>query len=291
MRELIAEDLVKRAEAKLKGFFTFFTGTNWDAANDLFKKAAAIFKSEGKWQQAGAAFKRAAQCCRELDFSYEACTNYFEAAGAFRKAGDSTDAIACWDEALQMYIEENRFHQAGKVECEIGDMCAEQRDFDEAIKHYRQSIFYYLTDDYGKNIANRIQKKVATAYVESGKLSDAANEFDKLANCDENRQLKSLSRDHHFSGMLCLVGLLRKDNLVEGVASVREKLATLSSDSSQVKTREYELVEQVCAAVEEGSPEGIREAIHHFQDVKQMDDWKTSILYGLIHVLETDDER
>ncbi|KNH04294.1 hypothetical protein XU18_0698 [Perkinsela sp. CCAP 1560/4] len=291
MKDILADDLVRKAESKLQGFFTFFTGVNYEAAADLFKKAAAMFKSEGNWRRAGAAFKRAAQCCREVDFSYEACTHCFEAASAFRKAGDTADALACWEEALQMYIESNRFHQAGKVEAEIGDMYADSREYDDAVKHYRKSMFYYLTDEYGTNIAARIQKKVAMIFVEAGNLAEASTEFDKLAVCEQNRSLRSLSREYSFASLLCQLGLLRKDNLVEGVASIRERMAEFPSDNTISKSREYELVEAICTAIENGAPDDVREAIHQFSDVKQVDDWKVSILYGVVQMLETDDER
>ena len=292
MKSTKADVIVRKAEGKLKGFMSFFIGADYEIASELFQKAASIFKAEGSWASAASAFKRSAECCQHLEYSYEACSNFCEAAAAYRKEGRISEALECWSEAQKLFVESNRFHQAGKVECEIGDMYAGVHDYSGAIKHYNKGIFYYLTDDHGKNLALRVQKKLAMIFVESGNLAGAAQEFDKLASCEQHRCIRSLAREYYFCSFLCEMGLLRRDNLHEGIASVREKVGILlTKDSSLIKTREFELIEDVCKAVESKMPDEVRQSISSYSEIKHLDDWKVSILHGLVQMIEIDDER
>ena len=287
--EMAAETLYHKAESKLKGFVTYFTGPNYEDANDLFLKAASMNKAAGEWQQAGLCFKRAAQCCKHLHFDYEASSSFCEAASAYHKAQLSDEAVACWTDAIQIYIETNRFHQAGKVEDEIGEMYMGLSEHANALSHFQQSIRFYSADTKVSNIAGRIRKKIAMVHVHSGCFAEASHEFSIMA---KDERIRTLTKDYYFCSILCDLALLRKENLSECVASVRERMRNIfSCDLSMSNTREFEMVDQVCSGIEMMSTDEIKVAMRTFTEIKRLDDWMISILYGIQMVIESDDER
>jgi alpha-soluble NSF attachment protein len=79
-----ADALVKKADETLNKWLYF--GNRWEAALELYTKAANLYKMTKKWNEAGQTFLKIAQCHFKLDSKHEAAGSYVEAANAFRRS-------------------------------------------------------------------------------------------------------------------------------------------------------------------------------------------------------------
>eukprot|EP00759_Apiculatamorpha_spiralis_P026574 PhF_6_TR29399/c1_g1_i1/m.43393/K15296/NAPA, SNAPA, SEC17; alpha-soluble NSF attachment protein len=288
------KELMAKAEAKLKGFMSMFNGAKYEEAADLFQRAAGKFKADSDFINAGEAFMRAGDISQKSGAgSYEACTNYSEAGACFRKAGDSRKALMCLNQSIHLYIEANRFNQAAKIECDLGDMFEELHELDQAVEHYKKSIQYFNTDDTGKIQAQKVALKVAMIHADKGDYVNAVKLFEQLAAECLAGTIKSAAREHYFKAALLRIPMIRKDNISEGVSVLREAIMSYQAmDSSLRKSREVELIEGICDGLDNGSADGLREAVQAFSEVgKNLDDWKINLIHHAMQLLEGEDER
>lgn len=285
------DELMRKAEGKLKGFMSMFNGSKHEEAQELFQKAAARFKADSEWAKAGDAFMRAGDCAAKGG-GYEQCGNYQEAGTCFRKAGDTSRAQTCLDQTIILYIENNRFSNAAKVQTELGDMYEEIHEIDRALENYQKAIKYYNTDDGGRPQAQKVMLKIATVYADREDYKGATKTFEDLAAECLRGNIKSGAREHYFKAALCRVAGLKKENLEEGIAELREAIDSyVVLDNSLRLSRELELLVGIVDSLEQANPDGIREAVQRFSEVKPLDDWKVNLVYKGLSLLTVEDER
>ena len=76
-QEAKAQDLLVKAEKRLNSWTNFLSGENkYDAAAEMYSKAANLFKVSKNWSEAGKAFEQVAQCHIKLKSAHEAATAY-----------------------------------------------------------------------------------------------------------------------------------------------------------------------------------------------------------------------
>ena len=99
-QEAKAQDLLVKAEKRLNSWTNFLSGENkYDAAAEMYSKAANLFKVSKNWSEAGKAFEQVAQCHIKLKSAHEAATAYQDAANCYKKV-DSSHAVLVYKEAV-----------------------------------------------------------------------------------------------------------------------------------------------------------------------------------------------
>jgi len=84
-------EYMAQAEKKLKGF-AFSSSSKFEAAMELYDKAAAQFKMTKQWDEAGDAYIKMAECAEKLGNEAEAVSAYTNAGKAY-KNGNTKEAI------------------------------------------------------------------------------------------------------------------------------------------------------------------------------------------------------
>eukprot|EP00760_Papus_ankaliazontas_P004379 PhM_4_TR11848/c0_g1_i2/m.11834/K15296/NAPA, SNAPA, SEC17; alpha-soluble NSF attachment protein len=285
-------DLMKQADGKLKGFMSMFNSAKYEEAQELYQRAGARFKAEKDWMNAGDAFMRAGDCAQKSSSPYECCTNYSEAGSCFRKAGDPKKAQMCFDQAIQMFIESNRFPNAARLEKECGEMYEEAADTEQALAHYEKAVRYFTTDEGSKVQAFNVMQKIAMIEADRGNQAKAVSLFEQLASESLAGPLKSQAREHFFKAALLRIAMIQRINISEGVAELREAMDSYTTlDTSLRSSREAELVSGIADAIEASMPDLVREAVQKYSEVKPLDDWKVHLVYHAVEIIEVEDER
>lgn len=76
---------MKDAEKRLNAFSLFSSkSAKYEDAIELYTKAAASYKMNKNWQEAGDAYVAAAECSEKLKEEHDVCTHYVNAAKAYK---------------------------------------------------------------------------------------------------------------------------------------------------------------------------------------------------------------
>ena len=83
MSESRGDELVAKAEKKLKGFSLF--GNKYEDASEILEKAANQYKLAKAWRKAGETYLKLAECHNKLDAGHDAASCYVNASHAYKK--------------------------------------------------------------------------------------------------------------------------------------------------------------------------------------------------------------
>ena len=158
-QEAKAQELLVKAEKRLNSWTNFLSGENkYDAAAEMYSKAANLFKVSKNWSEAGKAFEQVAQCHIKLKSAHEAATAYQDAANCYKKV-DSSHAVLVYKEAVAIQIDLGRFTTAAKLQKEIADLCESDGDTAGAMDAYQQAADWYQAEE-STSAANQCLLKV-----------------------------------------------------------------------------------------------------------------------------------
>ncbi|KAL2500407.1 Alpha-soluble NSF attachment protein 2 [Forsythia ovata] len=271
------EEFERKAEKKVTGWGLF--GSKHEDAADLYQKAANSFKLAKSWDRAAMVNIKLANCNLKLGSKHEAASAYVDAANCYKKTSPK-QAISCLDQAVNMFLEISRLNMAARYCKEIGELYEKQENFDQAIVYFERSADLFQTEEVTTS-ANQCRLKVAQFSAQSGKYPKAIKIYEEIARHSlNNNLLKYGARGHLLNAGICQ---LCKGDVV-AITNALEKYQDM--DPTFSRTREYKLLADLAAAVDEEDVAKFTAAIKEFDSITQLDAWRTTLLLRVKETLK-----
>jgi len=279
-----ADDLLLRADKKLKGFTLFNNSAKYEDAADMFTKAANLFKMEKKWDKAGEAYVKAAECHLKLQSKHEAASRYIDAANCYKKS-NVTEAIGCLKQGIEFYTDEGRFSIAAKHQKELAELYESNSDIENAIAGYQVAADYYEGEGSASS-GNNCLLKVALFSAQLERYDKAIELYEQIAaGSVDNNLLKWSVKDYLFRAGLCH---LAKGDIVSAERALERYQDLDASFSSQ---RECKFLLDIIAAHKSFDVDAFTAAVVEFDSISKLDNWKTSLLLKIKKSIVQEEDR
>jgi len=277
------EDLMEKADKRLKGGFSFFSGNaKFEDAVEMYTKAGNSFKIEKKWDRAGEAFTKAAECHLKLQSKHEAAQSYLSAAMCYKKTNITT-AVQCMKQGIEFYTEEGRFSIAAKHQKELAELYEDQSDLENAIAAYQTAADYHEGEG-STSAASSCLVKVALFSAQLERFDKAIELYEQIATQSiDNNLLKWSVKDYFLRAGLCH---LAKGDVVAAERAVERYLDMDATFSSQ---RECKFLQELVTACKNYDVEAFTSAVVEFDSISPLDSWKTSILLKIKNSIKDED--
>ncbi|KAI7867095.1 soluble NSF attachment protein [Spinellus fusiger] len=273
MLEHQAHDVLLQAEKKLSGWSWFSSNSAKEEAAELYEKAGNTFKLAQQWSEAGKCFVKAAELYKKSSvLRYEASKAYESAARCFKK-NDCHAALAALQQALAIDKDGAHFRNAAKHHQDIAELYeCELVDLHLAMDHWEEAAKMYMADD-SQAMVNKCWIKVAHFAAQLELFARAIEKFEAVAVASMNNPLTQWSLKEYFlKASLChlCVG--------DSVAHHRALTHYCSMDVTFENTREYQFIERLVECIENEDEDMFTQNVHAYDQISQLDAWKTSLL-------------
>ncbi|EYU35231.1 hypothetical protein ABFS82_06G125700 [Erythranthe guttata] len=263
------EDFEKKAEKKLSGWGIF--GSKHEDAADLFDKAANAFKLAKSWDQAGAVYVKLANCHLKLDSKHEAANSYADAAHCYKK-GNAKEAIPCLEQSVNLFLDIGRLNMSARYYKEIAELYEQEQNLEQAIVYYERAADLFQSEDVTTS-ANQCKQKIAQYAAQLEQYQKSIDIYEDIARQSlNNNLLKYGVKGHLLNAGICQ---LCKGDVV-AITNALERYQDL--DPTFSGTREYKLLSELAAAVDEEDIAKFTDAVKEFDSMTQLDAWKTTLL-------------
>lgn len=264
-----AEEFEQQAEKKLGGWGLF--GSKFEDAADLFEKAANAYKLSKSWDQAGAVYVKLANCYLKLDSKHEAANAYAEAAHCYKKI-NTKESVACLEQSVNLFLDIGRLNMSARYFKEIAELHEQEQNLEKAIDYYDKAADLFESEEVTTS-ANQCKQKIAQFAAQLEQYQKAIEIYEKLARQSlGNNLLKYGVKGHLLNAGICQ--LCRGD--VVAINNALERYQEL--DPTFSGTREYKLLVELAAAVDEENVAKLTDAVKEFDSMTQLDAWKTTLL-------------
>ncbi|CAA0808004.1 Alpha-soluble NSF attachment protein 2 [Striga hermonthica] len=271
------EEFEKKAEKKLSGWGLF--GSKHEDAAELFDKAANAFKLAKSWDQAGAVYVKLANCHLKLDSKHEAASAYADAAHCYKKT-NIKESISCLEQAVNLFLDIGRLTMAARYYKEIAELCEQEQNLEQSIVYYERAADLFQNEEV-TSTANQCKQKVAQFAAQLEQYPKAIEIYEEIARHSlNNNLLKYGVKGHLLNAGLCQ--LCRGD--VVAITNALEKYQEL--DPTFSGTREYKLLADLAAAVDEEDVAKFTAAVKEFDSMTQLDAWRTTLLLRVKEALK-----
>jgi alpha-soluble NSF attachment protein len=259
-----------QAAKKASGFFPL-GNSKYEDAEEIYEKAANMFKMAKKWQLAGDAFIKASEMHLKLGNKHDIAQCYNSAATCYKKVNPQ-EAINCLRMAVEIFCELGRFSVAAKQQKEIAELYEEEKEYDECIVNYEKAAEYFSTED-ASSSANACLLKVALYSAQLEKYDKAIEIFERVAaGSIDNTLLKYSVKDHFMHAALCHMCTGEIHTAKRALERYQEMDVTFSS------TRECEFLKNIMLAFEEGDVDAFTGHVIDFDSISKLNNWKTTML-------------
>jgi len=278
-----ADELVAKATKKLGGFSLFGGNGKFEDAEEMFTKAANLYKMAKMWDKAGQAYSRAAECHLKLQSKHEAASNYINAANAYKKS-NITEAALCLKQAIEFYTDEGRFSIAAKHQKELAELYESESDLENAIASYQLAADYYEGEG-SSSSANQCLLKVALFSAQLERYDKAIELYEQVAASSvDNNLIKWSVKEYFLRAGLCH---LAKGDVVSTERALERYQDIDASFSSQ---RECKFLTELLNATKNIDVEAFTNAVVELDSITKLDPWKTSILLKIKNLLKEEDQ-
>ena len=197
-----AHELIVKADKKLNSWFASLTGSATEDAEELYTKAANQLKVAKQWEQAGAAFEKAARCHMKMQSPFDAGSSYTDAAQCYKKSNPN-QAVLIFKEVVSIHIDMGKFNMAAKIQKEIGELYEAEAETEKAIEAYQTSADYHLAEENNSH-ANQMLLKVAQLAAQAQDYKRAVEIYERVAITSlESNLLKFSAKDYLLRAGLC----------------------------------------------------------------------------------------
>jgi alpha-soluble NSF attachment protein len=278
-----ADELMEKADKKLKGFSLFGGTGKWEDASEMYTKAANLYKMAKKWDRAGEAYSKAAECHLKLQSKHEAASNYINASNCYKKS-NITEAVQCMKQAIEFYTDEGRFSIAAKHQKELAELYESEADLENAISAYQLSADYYEGEG-SSSSANACLLKVALFSAQLERYDKAIELYEQVAAASiDNNLLKWSVKEYFLRAGLCH---LAKGDIVSAERALERYKDMDATFSSQ---RECKFLQELVEACKNYDVEAFTNAVVEFDSISKLDSWKTSILLKIKNSIKEEDQ-
>ncbi|KAK3003174.1 hypothetical protein RJ639_018072 [Escallonia herrerae] len=271
------EEYERKAEKKLAGWG--FLGHKHEDAADLFEKAANSFKLAKSWDQAGAVYVKLANCHVKLDSKHEAANAYADAAHCYKKT-NIRESISCLEQAVNLFLEIGRLNMSARYYKEIAELCEQEQNLEQAILYYDRAADLFQSEEVTTS-ANQCKQKIAQFSAQLEQYHRAIEIYEEIARQSlNNNLLKYGVKGHLLNAGICQ---LCKGDVV-AITNALERYQEL--DPTFSGTREFRLLTDLAAAVDEEDIAKFTDAVKEFDSMTQLDAWKTTLLLRVKEALK-----
>ncbi|KAK6145604.1 hypothetical protein DH2020_022424 [Rehmannia glutinosa] len=271
------EDFEKKAEKKLSGWGLF--GSKYEDAADLFDKAANAFKLAKSWDQAGAVYVKLANCHLKLDSKHEAANAYADAAHCYKKS-NIKESISCLEQSVNLFLDIGRLNMSARYYKEIAELYEQEQNLEQAIVYYERAADLFQSEDVTTS-ANQCKQKIAQFAAQLEQYQKSIEIYEEIARQSlNNNLLKYGVKGHLLNAGICQIC---KGDVV-AINNALEKYQEL--DPTFSGTREYKLLTDLAAAVDEEDIAKFTAAVKEFDSMTQLDAWKTTLLLRVKEALK-----
>ncbi|GKU92214.1 hypothetical protein SLE2022_072470 [Rubroshorea leprosula] len=264
-----AEEFEKKAEKKLNGWGLF--GSKYEDAADLFDKAANSFKLAKTWDKAGSTYVKLANCHLKLESKHEAAQAYVDAAHCYKKINTS-EAVSCLQQAVNMLCEIGRLSMAARYFKEIAELYEAEKNLEQAIDYYEKAADFFQNEEVSTS-ANQCKQKVAQFAAQLEQYQKAIEIYEEIARQSlNNNLLKYGVKGHLLNAGICQ---LCKGDVV-AINNALERYQEL--DPSFSGTREYRLLADIASSIDEEDVAKFTDVVKEFDSMTPLDPWKTTLL-------------
>ncbi|KAJ3272259.1 hypothetical protein HDV01_005798 [Terramyces sp. JEL0728] len=232
----------------------WFGGNKLDEAADLYGRAGNAYKLKREFKKSGDAFMKQGATHEKLGERDESSGCYINASKSYKKEFPK-EAVEALKLAVAILTEKGRFSSAASNQKQIAEIFEQDiGDFASAMEAYEVAAEWYQGEDANAQ-ANACLLKVAQFAASAADYEKAIDIFEKVASKSLDNNLTKWSvREYLFKAMICVLCL---DALV--------------------------------TACEESDVEGYTTALHEFDRMTKLDEWKTSLLLIVKKNIESDD--
>lgn len=274
-----AKDLMAKGEKCLTKFSFFGGGTaKFEDAAECFQDAGKMFIMAKAFDEAGNAYLRAAEMHEKTQSDFDTGSTLTRAGEAFQKANDLTQCAAAYRRAADVFAGAGKGNMAANASKKLAELIEADDDEDrlpEAVEAYQQAVDFYDAENQPRR-ADGCREKVAVISARLGAYDDAIAQFDALGRSSLQSNLGKFNAKKWFTySILCC---LAREDLVKAQKLLGEYA---SLDYTLVGTREHDLLEALCQAVESNDEEAIATAAAEYDRVKRLDPWTTKLLLAV----------
>ncbi len=283
-KEKEAKDFIKKGEAKMNpGFFSSLFGSKnqkYEEAIECFERAGQIYKLLQNWKEAAVLFEK----CGDIQMKIENDTAkyYLEASHAY-SFFDVNKSAASKKKAIQFYIDNGKFQNAGRLMWEIAEKLSENRNYKEAATAYKESANYYSMENSNmKSYEQGSLIKYADIICETIEENEGLNDdlfkeiygiYEKIGFSYLNIPLLKSSAKDYFFKALCVHLAFGKNS------SMSEKLYEkfINEDPTMINSREDKFLKGCINAIKMGEYSEYEKVEEDYKRYSDIDKWRKSI--------------
>lgn len=273
------------AEKRMKAFTLFSGNQKFEDAVELLEKAAACYKQNKNWQEAGETYAKAAKINGEtLKEQHDCGVSWENAAKAFKNV-NTKEALRCYMCAVDILMENNKFSSAAKIWKEMGALQEKEHSSAAAMASFEKAANCYEADNNAQSNASAMWIKVADLAADAEDYKKAIQIYEKVSKSSvESSALRWSVKDYLFKALLCRFVLAAKSHKLDGVSAKLENYVDMCPNMDN--TREKQLIEELIQDFEANDADAYADHVFKFDEIMPLDRWKSKVLLEIKKALE-----
>ncbi|KAL4879157.1 soluble NSF attachment protein [Aspergillus karnatakaensis] len=270
--------LLQKADKALQGAssgFSFFGGRTekYENVADLYTQAANAFRINKQNKEAGQAFEKAAAVqTNQLNEPDDAANTLQEAFKVYRKT-DPEDAVRVLSSAIQHYVLKGNLRRAATQQQYLAEVYENDLvNIKLALEAYEKAAEWFDSDN-AEALANKHYLKAADLAALESDYYKAIEHYERIArSAINNNMMKWSVKDYLLKAGICHLATQDMVTASRALESYRE------IDHTFQTTREHQLLVDLIQSVEAHDQEGFADKLFQFDQLSQLDKWKTTLL-------------
>ncbi|KAL4870136.1 hypothetical protein BDV12DRAFT_66410 [Aspergillus spectabilis] len=282
--------LLQKAEKALQGAsggFSFFGGRTekYENAADLYTQAANAFRLQKQNKEAGQAFEKAAAIqTQNLNEPDDAANTLQEAFKTYRKS-DPEDAVRVLSSAIQHYVLKGNLRRAATQQQYLAEVYENDLvNIKLALEAYEKAAEWFDSDN-AEALANKHYLKAADLAALESDYYKAIEHYERIArSAINNNMMKWSVKDYLLKAGICHLATHDMVTANRALESYRE------IDHTFQTTREHQLLVDLVQAIEGRDEEAFADKLFQYDQLSQLDKWKTTLLLRVKNGIEGPEE-
>ncbi|CAA2945347.1 alpha-soluble NSF attachment [Olea europaea subsp. europaea] len=215
----------------------------------------------------------------QLDSKHEAANAYADAAHCYKKT-NTKESISCLEQSVNLFLDIGRLSMSARYYKEIAELYEQDQNLGQAINYYERAADLFQSEDVTTS-ANQCKQKIAQFAAQLEQYPKAIEIYEEIARQSLNSNLLKYGvKGHLLNAGICQ---LCKGDVV-AINNALERYEEL--DPTFSGTREYKLLADLAAAIDEEDIAKFTGAIKEFDSMTQLDAWKTTLLLRVKEALK-----
>ena len=274
--------LEKASGEKVAKRFTLFGGKyhKYEKARHHFNVSAHLYKAEGNWGEAAAAYMRAYDMAVKRKEEVEEIEDLRNAAHMFRLNKDSC-AVQYFERLAELLLEQGSERQTARVAETVAELYEQNvRDQSLASNWYAKASVLWSRNGSTRK-AQELELQSARLLALRGNYKEALRIFEEIGKTyTQDKTLRSLARREFFRASLCYLALLTPLRMEEGIEAFTVVLRSYEKyDPMFTKsTWEHIFLTKILKAFGDIDLEAFDQALNEYRSVIPLDDLNGKLL-------------